>query len=177
MAGDILCWYNASAELSINITEALVQLALSLTAEKTFFLYTYTCINWEKCIYWGREQKKFKWLTQQAVSRVFLAISSHHIACNYWNITILYELQLPVAFMVSWKICLEYDTEPKKKWALTLLWWQCISHPTEFSESATYRATLSVSSRTTGFIWLCVSSTSAGTASLLTEHIALDSSS
>ena len=170
MADDILRWYNAPAELSINITEALVQLALSLTAQKTWE-------KWEKCIYWGRQQKKIKWMTQQAVPRVFLAISSHHIACNYWNISILYELQLPVAFVVSWKICLEYDTEPHEKWALSLLWRQCISHPTEFSESATYWATLSVSSTTTGFIWLCVSSTSAGTASLLTEHVALDSSS
>ena len=40
-----------------------------------------------------------------------------------------------------------------------------------------YRAKLSVSSTTTGFIWLCVSSTSADTASLLTEHMAMDSSS
>ena len=44
-------------------------------------------------------------------------------------------------------------------------------------EDIIYRAKLSVSSTTTGFIWLCVSSTSAGTASLLTEHMALDSSS
>jgi len=66
--------------------------------------------------------EKFQWLTQQAVSRVFLAISSQHIACNYWNISILYELQLPVAFVIIWKICLEYDTEPQEKWALTLLW-------------------------------------------------------
>ena len=41
----------------------------------------------------------------------------------------------------------------------------------------TYRATLSVSSTTTGFMWLCVSLTSGGTASLLTEDMALDSSS
>ena len=53
----------------------------------------------------------------------------------------------------------------------------CISHPTEFSKSETYRAKLSVSSTRTGFIWHCISSTSAGTASLLTEHMALDSSS
>ena len=161
MADDILCWYNASVGLGIKP-------ALSLTAQKTCFMYTYTSTNWEKCIYWGRQQKTSnEWHNKQCLE-YFLAISSHHIACDYWNISMLYELQLPVAFVVSWKICLEYDTEPQEKWALTLVWWQCISHPTEFSESATYRATLSASSTTTGFIWLCVSSTSA-------EHVALDS--
>ena len=40
-----VCMDNASAELSINITEALVQLALSLTAQKTCFLYTHASTN------------------------------------------------------------------------------------------------------------------------------------
>jgi len=43
--------------------------------------------------------------------------------------------------------------------------------------SEIYRAKLSDFSKTTGFIRLCVSSTSAGTASLSTQHMALDSSS
>ena len=47
----------------------------------------------------------------------------------------------------------------------------------ENCEILIYRAKLSVSSTITGFIWLCASSTSAVTASLLTEHMALDSSS
>ena len=47
----------------------------------------------------------------------------------------------------------------------------------ENCEILIYRAKLSVSSTIAGFIWLCASSTSAVTASLLTEHMALDSSS
>ena len=47
----------------------------------------------------------------------------------------------------------------------------------ENCEILIYRAKLSVSSTIAGFIWLCASSTSAVTASLLTEHMAPDSSS
>ena len=144
---------------------------------KRVFLYTYTSRNWEKCIYWGRKQKNSNgWLNKQCLE-YFLAISSHHIACNNWNICILYELQLPVAFVVSWKYVWNMTLNHRK----SELWLYSEDimhfHPTEFSENATYRATLSVSSTTTGFIWLCVSTTSVGTASLLTENIAVDSSS
>jgi len=55
-------------ELSINIIEAMVQLAISLSAQITCFLYTYTSTNWEKCIYWGRQQKKSKeWHNKQSL--------------------------------------------------------------------------------------------------------------
>ena len=47
----------------------------------------------------------------------------------------------------------------------------------KFSAGEIYRAKSSVSSTTTGSIRLRVASTSAGTASVLTEHMALDSSS
>ena len=135
----------------------------------------HTCINREKCIYWGQEQKTSNgWHNKQCLE-YFLAISSHHIARNYWNISII--TQQPLAFLIIWKVSgIWHWTTGKVSFNFPLKT-SCISHPTEFSESATYRAKSSVSSTTTGFIWLCVSSTSAGTASLLTEHVALDSSS
>ena len=51
------------------------------------------------------------------------------------------------------------------------------STPSENYKIHIYRAKLSVSSTTTGFRWLCIATMSAGTASFMTEHMALDSSS
>jgi len=51
------------------------------------------------------------------------------------------------------------------------------STPLENYEIVIYQATFSVSSTTTGFMWLCIATISAGTASFMTHLITLDSSS
>ena len=132
-------------------------------------------IKWYKvCLFMTFTRYKFSLSKSFTMMHVILQIKIMRNICK------LFAFQCHVDSCLWWQLVnsaeksLEIGMKYYQMWtSLHIFKWKI--YPKNIYTRATYRVKSSVSSTTTGRIWLSFSSTSASTASFLTEHMALDS--